>query len=566
MTAGLDLHPRVVTPAATSRSRGVVIDPGRFDHPVLAAELADALVGMRAAFGIGDGTAYHHRQMILDVLRALPASLPRTASLSHPGGAVADALHRWEAGLAARYDGASDVPARYGGRLRRLLRYRIAQGTATGGPVAAWAHGERLHPPGRSRPLDEFSNAERIAIRDVCRQRLREMERRLRTGGRLIADAHDPGDAPTAGVAAMLWSIRHGGPPAQESLVRRTGEAVAAGMLDRVPDCVVLPCGGDVSPVAVANALLGYVHPSRLDLLAARCLLQLATGAAPDELTGLRLDDVDWAQDAVRIRLHKSRAHRTRTVRVKASPDGHGWKGGDVLHRMIAATGPAREAAEASGHPDRTHVFLTARLTGTDRAVSVRAVVLRSVEMAAGDDHTAAVYRQHYAQTTTLHVLAGAAVNAAQQQVFDRVSAGPRLVNTDAATALSDPDTVIAAAARAATDAGPADRELSVAECSDPFDSPFDEQGLLCRHRPAMCFACSNAIVFTDHLPRLLAYRQMLHGYRDEMPPPQFAAVHGRQLENLERIIGSFTDDQRAAAAAQLHRVHVPLSQRGTHR
>lgn len=84
-----------------------------------------------------------------------------------------------------------------------------------------------------------------------------------------------------------------------------------------------------------------------------------------------------------------------------------------------------------------------------------------------------------------------------------------------------------------------------------------------------MCFACPNAIVFSDHLPRVLAYREILRGHEQEMPPGQFAAVHGQQLMNVERILQEFATDEIHAAEAQLkdiqQAVHVPLAQRGTH-
>ena len=58
--------------------------------------------------------------------------------------------------------------------------------------------------------------------------------------------------------------------------------------------------------------------------------------------------------------------------------------------------------------------------------------MLRSADVAAGDDHSVEVFQRHYAQSTTVHVLAGAAVNAAQQQVFTRIQRGPVFVNAPA--------------------------------------------------------------------------------------------------------------------------------------
>jgi len=82
-----------------------------------------------------------------------------------------------------------------------------------------------------------------------------------------------------------------------------------------------------------------------------------------------------------------------------------------------------------------------------------------------------------------------------------------------------------------------------------------------------MCFACPNAIVFADHLPRILAYREILRGHENEMTPAQFAATHGQQLVNIERILSEFssTEIENAQLAHQAASVHVPLTQRGVH-
>lgn len=109
---------------------------------------------------------------------------------------------------------------------------------------------------------------------------------------------------------------------------------------------------------------------------------------------------------------------------------------------------------------------------------------------------------------------------------------------------------------------------MNVAHCTSPYDSPFGGAGRLCEHRPSMCFACPNAIVFTDHLPRIVAYREILHGLEKEMTPAQFAATHGQQLRNIERILEELTPVERERAQRDHHHqalVHVPISQRGAH-
>lgn len=352
---------------------------------------------------------------------------------------------------------------------------------------------------------------------------------------------------------------------------------------------------------------MSYLYPSDQDLVAFRTLLQLATGAAPEEWSGVTVRDIESHDAALHVRVHKARAHRSRTIRCPVtSPDtDKGWKAGDLVRRILAATAHARDEATSSSDPAMDALFLTvqrtisrhlepraspfhrkpfsALLSGISPGISqphdarrlrktvksVRAAVLRSADTAAGDDHSIAVYQRHYAQSTTVHVLAGAAVNAAQAQVFDRLRRGPVFVKSPARDLRADTETALSTAATAELASTPTERAMNVAQCSSPYESPFSPVGRLCEHRPSMCFACPNAIVFTDHLPRILAYREVLRGHEKEMPPGQFAAVHGQQLLNVERILSEFAPDDVRAAANKLERqqtaIHLPLGQRGTH-
>lgn len=180
-----------------------------------------------------------------------------------------------------------------------------------------------------------------------------------------------------------------------------------------------------------------------------------------------------------------------------------------------------------------------------------------------------AVFHRHYAQSTTVHVLAGEAVTTAQSQVLDRLREGPTLVTASAHELTTAPDPLVAAAATTATAASITDRAMGPATCTDPYDSPYTLAGRLCEHRPSMCFACPNAIVFADHLPRLLAYREILEDQRRELAPQHFAATHGQQLLNIEAILSQFTPEQIERATNELTQtsqiIHVPLGQRGTH-
>jgi hypothetical protein len=58
----------------------------------------------------------------------------------------------------------------------------------------------------------------------------------------------------------------------------------------------------------------------------------------------------------------------------------------------------------------------------------------------AGDDHHVAVFSGHYAHGTTAHLLAGRAINRAQQKVFQRVATRPVFVDAEAERRLDAPE------------------------------------------------------------------------------------------------------------------------------
>jgi hypothetical protein len=603
---GHDLSPRRMTFTIAGGSNDGTIRPLDFAHPILAAELSDALVDMRRTFALADGTAYQYRVAVISLLRSLTNACPRTASLAWADRVVVDGIHEWESGLAAAYPAESTMPYKYGRQLRRLVRVHIANGRDVGLDVERWADGQVLHQGGGATPLDEFSNAERLAIRDTCRSRIRELEERLSIGHQLLEVGRDPRGDGWSRAEDILWGIHHLGRTDGIMVEREAMLACDRGVLNDLHEAFetehATTYGGSGR---VVRRLLSYLYPSSDDLVAFRTLLQLETGAAPEEWSNVSLSDIDISDpDTLRVRLYKARAHRSRIVRcaTSGSASGSGWKSGDLIERVLAATSRARELREASPSPVHDALFLSVFRTSSRRlevrpdsfsnsfsslltsitpaisrphdarrlrktVKSVRAAVLRSADIAAGDDHSIAVYQRHYAQTTTVHVLAGAAVNAAQQQVFDRVS-GPVFVKASAASIRAGERPELAVAAVAELESTSTDRAMNVAHCSSPYDSPYGRSGRLCEHRPSMCFACPNAIVFTDHLPRILAYREILRGHQNEMEPAQFAATHGQQLRNIERILDEFTpaERERAQRSHDLDAVvHVPIAQRGVH-
>lgn len=588
-----DLSPRelVVQGQAVRRLRIVPLD---YRHPRLAADLADALRTLQATTDMTVGTTYNYKRAFASLMFSLPNSLPVRTNLATGGHDLIDALFAWEESLLRTYGPRSDRPNTLGGMVRRLFSSHIAAGRDASLEVVTWASGPPLHAPGIETPLDEFSNAERLKIRDECRDRIRAMEQRLDRGRRLLEAGRDPRIHGWENPANVLWVVVHLGRPTQDSIEQ---ELRSAGVSIAETD---VPRQGQRRAV---SAMLSHLYPTRHDLMAFRTLLQLQTGAAPEEWTGVTLEDLSFCEDGVRVRLCKARAHRFRSTHcpITAGAPGEGWKSGDLIHRLLRVTQLARDELS---EPTTSHLFCTVMLDKNRRMAaravpfdrrefsellaaidppismphdarrlrktvkSVRAGLLRSADLAA-DDHTVAVFHRHYAQSTTIHVLAGQAVATAQTHVVDKLREGPTFINASASQLIGSEDAIVASAAQEEVAASDVDRAMGPATCIDPLGSPFAEPGRLCKHRPTMCFACPNAIVFIDHLPRILAYREILEDRRRELAPQHFAASYGQQLTNLDSVLGQFTADQLDVARAELsnhhRRIHVPLAERGTH-
>ncbi|MCV7153465.1 hypothetical protein [Mycolicibacterium pyrenivorans] len=194
---------------------------------------------------------------------------------------------------------------------------------------------------------------------------------------------------------------------------------------------------------------------------------------------------------------------------------------------------------------------------------SARAALLGTLAGAAGDDHSVEVFRGHYAQTTTVHTIAAQTVLRAQNKVLHRASQGPTFVTATAAEIAQNPTpsefTEIAASVAAET---PTEQELTIAACRDPLGAPFQEKGVLCHASPSMCLQCRNAIVFRDHLPRLIAYKEALDSIEKNTAPVVFSEIYGQQRVNIDAIFAEFPPEQIDAARRAPVHVHRPLGQR----
>ncbi|WP_223839393.1 hypothetical protein [Saccharopolyspora pogona] len=87
------------------------------------------------------------------------------------------------------------------------------------------------------------------------------------------------------------------------------------------------------SAMRLTEGLVALLYPVTFDLHSFRILLVVATGHAPEELTSLTEDDVDFVPGGVRLRLVKHRAHKARTREFRAQQDET-----EVMHSDKAST------------------------------------------------------------------------------------------------------------------------------------------------------------------------------------------------------------------------------------
>ncbi|WP_329144857.1 hypothetical protein OIU91_09855 [Streptomyces sp. NBC_01456] len=167
----------------------------------------------------------------------------------------------------------------------------------------------------------------------------------------------------------------------------------------------------------------------------------------------------------------------------------------------------------------------------------------------AGDDHHVEIYRNHYAHGTTAHVMAGRAVNRAQQWVFERVSQRPLFIEEEAEQRLEEPE--VAEAVGMDPDQAHNMRmgqlDMGLTHCRNPYDSPHTPGAQLCHVAPAMCMLCRNAVIFTSQLPRLLLFADHIERMRAVLDPARWQAVWGKQAAALKGLFAECADQLPAA-------------------
>ncbi len=591
-------QPRVVVFTGGGRNRSARIEPDRYVASRLIAELADAWKGYADTASLAPGTVVRQACVTRNLGDFLTLDADRFLTMSGDGTAVARRLHDWESAMVAKFPPPSVRAKDLGMELRNQVhRYLLSNGISEG-VITDWANGNVLDGrPAQGLPLDEFSNAERLDLVRTCRQIVRDTEDRLALGDALLREGGDPRIEGWDSVPNVLWALRNL-PYEAEFHNRLVGKGRQIDLLE-IPGVSPVEHGRKLPPMLTAVGSLLVPGPEYQ--LAVRVLFHLRTGWAPDETGGLHRRDIEFDTDVVRVRATKARAQRVRWHSLPSpQSDSWGWKAGDLLRRSAHALRHAhamtpdetrfwvvgcRTTSERQDHeyphfvirPNQFHLTLSQLIESHGLSISkphdmrrlrktvksARAALLGTLAGGAGDDHSVEVFRGHYAQTTTVHTIAAQTVLRAQLKVVEHASQGPTFVNASAAEIAALPAASgLRDVAEAVVAETPTEKMLTITACKDPHDGPMTEAGMLCHASPSMCLQCRNAIVFRDHLPRLIAYQGALDAIAKNTHPTVFNEVYGQQSVNLEAILATFPADQVEAArniGADLHR---PLGER----
>lgn len=599
-----DVQPHTVTFPDSSTLKSCSIDPTDYVAATLMRELSQGWRESSVEFQLSASTVSGRATSIRAVGRFLTDESDRFLTLHSDGPEVANRLHDWETAMVAKYPAESKQPKMLGYDVRIAVSHFLQTNDLANGVIADWADSPVLDGrPLIAAPLDEFSNDERQQLESACRQIVRDTEDRLAHGDRLLAMGRDPRRFGWDRLENVAWALRW--LPFDESF---STHLIAGGKRQLDPTEVDQLSGVYRDPTRInkpplVSAVGAFLVPDPEFLLAVRILLHLQTGWSPEESADLTRADIKFASDSVRVKAVKARAHRVRWHTVRSSEARPwGWTAGDLLRRAANAMRHAHAltpkepafwitAAKCSNrrngeYPNwliRAHTFSPAiislgkivqrrglaisephdmrRLRKTVK--SARAVLLGTLSGAAGDDHTVEVFRQHYAQSTTVRTISAQTVIRVQQKVLQNAISGPALVTATAEdiAETGDGDQKLVELARQVASETSVEQQLTVSACVDPYEGPFTQQGTLCHASPSMCLQCRNAVVFPEHLPRLLAYDEVLQSLEKDLPPKVYSEVYGQQTVNVRAIIARF-DSKVVESARGRMQLHRPLGQR----
>jgi hypothetical protein len=606
---------RVVSaPDRTGTMRPIMLDPSVFRCAVLAGELADEWVDYVDITSITSSSAGLGRRAIRDFCTQVDNKLGEHAPAAglakeHPD--LACVLAEWERTLPSRFGAGSTRPATLAATVRALIRRRAHHEQRPVAPgLRRLVDGEVGVPWGSTQEVDEFSRTDKRALVRAAWEWVNRLDTRLAAGWAAADRGNHPAEHGWTEVNNLLWGLAHGQvnpreihdnlpivhrwPPELRACIERSGRPITAARAKEM----------------LTRWLVHQLYPSHLDLHAYRILLVAATGHAPEEVTTLTIDDVEFLPSGVRLTLTKRRAQRVRHRSFAAAPaeptssepldftDRPHREVGAIIRRLIHATDRSRERTPTLEHllvaasvtvdgelrfarwnynlpRSRFGDWLTAAKVVVDGPPDIRRLRKSTkVEKAiafggriadAANDHHEEVFRGHYAQGTTLRVMSGQVITTAQEHWFAKAVDGPTVL-IDSTDVLDTPEqaTSLGLSPQQAEDIRQGALDMGLSQCADPHNSPYGRPGQLCPVAPLRCLECRNAWVLPSNLPQLLLFAEHLDRLRLRLSPQHFAQLWGQSHTNLHAVLADRTDEEKALARKHIDAgeafLHLPLA------
>lgn len=577
--------------------KSAIIRPNDYGWAALNVRIfAAALMDMMENHGLGQRTAEGYASAVRSFGRFLASHHPARNLLLGTDNSKFEEFHfLWEQDM-AEGNPTSSSPARYSSRILVLVQYIDAEFMPLGKSILERAQRGPYVDRKPDKPRQEFSNAERLILREAARNQVRSMETRLGDGQRLLAAGHNGQDV-APNISSLLRKLRDG-----ELSLDQISELSDPELwkwpasLSRVPS-------GSFRVIQMLRNLLGLLSPSPDDLIALEVLLLFETGWAPEQLRGLRVSEFVESPGGRTYLKHKPRAGKS-THEVIANSGGN-WSTNVLIDRWLSATQSIRLlCGETSsdfvfilgrydrGYPgwivdrppaggrrslrtwiaDRGLDISEPRHVGRIRKTAKLIQGLRAGTLAgaADGDHHVEVFKGHYLPTTTIYTLTPVILQNATERLFVRMTEtdcpGPVVIAASSMEAVADPSlpTYVHEAAESLATETAVDRSLLPVSCKNILDSPFAGPGTLCPERIRQCFSCSNSVVFEDHLPRVLSFADRLETIKAELPPPQFMSDYGQVHSNVLAVLDSFPDSIIRAARKRMaaEGLNFPLNAR----
>ena len=547
--------------------RTVRFTPNDYRHSDLAAQLIDSLDTLAEAQSLRANTVAAYAVAIRSFLAYLDEHAPNNRlSLVTGSLELSDHLYGWSDHMRVLYPAGSGAPRKYANYIYKLVRTSERVGVTVAPETLSHAQARFIATTTGEldRPLTEFSNAERIQLRDASRQLIRGMDQRLEIGAALLRPTSVRDHADPLGTALKELMQSGFGRVNVSALVQGT----------EIPPWIASVPGGGRTGLGSwwGRIVLSLVSPTADEYTAFRTLLLLEKGWAPEELNELRMDELHVTPTGISYTRHKARSHRSWNQFVE-STGGSRWGFNALIERLIESTRFIRKFADPV---TSNRLWIAPSLRGYDvsiRAVdfhdkrfifsawvqrhglelsmpydprrlrktykTIRAIKAGTLAGAAGDDHSVAVYARHYLPGDALHTMAASTVRNVQREIVGPLRQFAAVYPYTAAQVSKDtsfPEEIRSLAVKE-TNSTDADRALLPVTCRDELSPPGTQGGGLCRSMVVSCMTCTNAVVFEDHVPRLVHLESTIMAHRASLPPDQFHRDYGHLLEVLQTAL-----------------------------